>query len=49
MSGQISVYGRLGDAPTARTSPRTQLQAIADTIISARTVRPGGKHRAEQD
>lgn len=114
MSGQISVYGRLGDAPTARTSQagnawasasiavdlgdgrqevpvqwfsivafgrnaddltrhgkgdlisvsgrlqlsawldasgaqRTQLQVIADTIISARTVRPGGKRRAEQD
>lgn len=114
MSAQISIYGRLGNAPTERTSQagniwataslaadlgdgrtevpaqwfgvvafgrqaedllrhdkgdllavsgrlqarvwtddeghqRTRLQVITDTIISARTVRPGGKRRAERE
>lgn len=115
MSGQVALYGRLGDAPIERTSQagnlwataslavdlsdgrqdappvqwfgvvafgrqaeslirhgkgdligvsgrlqlsvwtdedgnqRTKLQVIADTILSARTVRPGGKRRADHE
>ena len=113
MSGQVALYGRLGDAPIERTSQagklwataslavdlsdgrqdapsqwfgvvafgrqaeslirhgkgdligvsgrlqlsvwtdedgnqRTKLQVVADTIMSARTVRPGGRRRADE-